>query len=343
MSLPHFNIFYSWQSYVGGHANRSYIRQKINKFIESNKGKYEIKVDEDSRDIPGSSDIPENILKKIAECDIFVCDITPVTRITTQDDSIRDIPNPNVMFELGFAVSHIGWERIILVLNTHYGSNDYVPFDISKHKILCYKKEDGNGKSENSLDFTISLNSIIDNYSNIIKNARDFDYIRHDTMIFNKLMSFRSEREFINSIKNFEGSYRYSKWDRNGWNHFQYFHEYAENKFINSELNEKFTDLSKSIEQLHSDTAGLIFTTNDRNWEYEQPDKVYSEIELEQIQQTQLYALRKLPYPVSDSDKDVTAYYEKSEVEEKTIKKSCKNVIEKYHDFRIAIKKTLVI
>ena len=46
MSLPTFKIFYSWQSYVGGHANRSYIRQKIYKFVESRNDKYKITIDE---------------------------------------------------------------------------------------------------------------------------------------------------------------------------------------------------------------------------------------------------------------------------------------------------------
>jgi hypothetical protein len=343
MPLPIFNIFYSWQSYVGGHANRSYIRQKINKYIDSKKDIYEITVDEDSRAVPGASDIPDNILKKIAICDIFICDITPVTRINTPDDNIRDIPNPNVMFELGFAVRHIGWDRIILVLNTNYGSNDYVPFDISKHKILCYKKADGNGNSEISLDFTNPLDYIVENYSDIIAKTNELDYIQHDKMIFDKLMSFRSEKEFINSIQNFKGSYRYSSWDHKGWDYIRFFQDYPENKFINSELNEKFVGLSLSISQLHSDIAGFIFTTNENNWEYELPDKVYSNEESEQIQQTQLYGLNKLPYPDKGTDEEIRAYYNKSDAEIHSIISACENVIEKYHDFRMAIKRNIII
>jgi hypothetical protein len=343
MSLPIFNFFYSWQSYIGGHANRSYIRQKINKYIESKKDIYEITVDEDSRSIPGASDIPDNILKKIANCDIFICDITPVARINTPDGNIRDIPNPNVIFELGFAVRHIGWDRIILVLNTNYGSNDYVPFDISKHKMLCYNKVEGNGNSEISLDFTYPLDSIIENYSDIIAKTNELDYIQHDKLIFDKLMSFRTEREFINSIQNFKGSYRFSRWDQNGWDHFRFFHDYPENKFINSDLNEKLLDLSKSISQLHSDTASFIFTTNDHNWEFEQPDKVYSKEESEQIQQTQLFGLRKLPYPDRGSEEEIRAYDDKSDAEIRSITSACENVIGKYHDFRTIIKRILVI
>jgi len=56
MSLPIFNILYSWQSYIGGHANRSYIRQKLNNYIESKEASCIITVDEDSR---GASDISD--------------------------------------------------------------------------------------------------------------------------------------------------------------------------------------------------------------------------------------------------------------------------------------------
>ena len=343
MSLPIFNFFYSWQSYVGGHANRSYIRQKINKYIDSRKEKYEITIDEDSRDVPGASDIPDNILKKISSCDIFICDITPVCQVTTEEGQIRDIPNPNVMFELGFAVRHIGWDRIVLVLNTSFGNTDYVPFDIAKHKALCYKKSNSNGKSEISLDFTFALDSIIENYADIVNKANEFDYIQHDKSIFEKLMSFRSEKEFVNSIQNFKGSYRYSRWDDKGWDYIRFFQDYPENLFINVELNEKLEALSKSISQLHSDIAKFIFTTNEHNWEYELPDKVYSREKSEQIQQTQLYGMRKLPYPDRGSDEEIRAYYDQCDAESHAIINACEKVIEKYHDFRMAVKRNIII
>lgn len=343
MGVPIFNIFYSWQSYVGGYANRSYIREKIIRYAKTKVDTLNIIIGEDSRGVPGASDIPENILKKIATCDVFICDITPVIEITTSEGNIRGIPNPNVMFELGFAVRHLGWDRIICILNSEYGNVEYLPFDIAKHKIVTYKKKDGERNAENSLDLSYSLNDIIDHYGDIISKANEFDYINHDKKIFEKLMSLRSEKEFINSIQNFKGSYRFSRWDQNGWDHFQFFHDYPENTFINSVLNDKLLDLSKSISQLHSDIAGFIFTTNDHNWEFEDPEKVYSKEESEQIQQTQLFGMRKLQYPDRGTDEEIRAYYDKSEVEIRSIISACENVIGKYHDFRTAIKRILII
>jgi hypothetical protein len=145
MKVPNFSIFYSWQSYVGGYANRSYIREKIKSYAKTKVNTLNITIDEDSRGVPGASDIPENILKKIANCDVFVCDITHVDEIITSEGNIRGIPNPNVMFELGFAVRQLGWDRIVCVLNSEYGNMEYLPFDIAKHKIVTYKKRMGIG------------------------------------------------------------------------------------------------------------------------------------------------------------------------------------------------------
>lgn len=169
------------------------------------------------------------------------------------------------------------------------------------------------------------------------------NYIQHDKLVFGKLMSFRSEKEFINSVQNFKSSYRYSRWDDKGWDHIRFFQDYPENKFINSELNDKLIDLSKSINQMHSDIAGFIFTTNEHNREFEEPDKTYSKEESEQIQQTQLFGIRKLPYPDKGSDEEIRAYYDRCDTEIHTTIYACENVIEKYLDFRTAVKRILVI
>ena len=51
------------------------------------------------------------------------------------------IPNPNVMFELGFAVRSLGWDRVICICNEEYGDVETQPFDISKHRIITYRKK----------------------------------------------------------------------------------------------------------------------------------------------------------------------------------------------------------
>jgi hypothetical protein len=343
MEIPIFNIFYSWQSYVGGHANRSYIREKIKSYAKTKVDTLNIIIGEDSRGVPGASDIPENILKKIANCDVFICDITPVVEIPTSEGNIRGIPNPNVMFELGFAVRHLGWDRIICILNSEYGNVEYLPFDIAKHKIVTYKKKDGERNAENSLDLSYSLNDIIDHYGDIISKANEFDYINHDKKKFEELMSSRTEEEFIYSIQSFRSSYRYNRWESKGWEFIQHFQNLPKNKFINSILNEKYQILSESINNLYKNTGGIIFSSQSPDWRIAEPDKNYTQAEIKEILESQEYVKKEIPYPKEDSDVNLRKYFDQNESIEMTIIKSCETVLEKYHEFRMAVKQILII
>lgn len=53
------------------------------------------------------------------------------------------------------------------------------------------------------------LSDIIFNYNDIVAKENEFDYKRHDIEIFEKMMSFVSEEEFINSITDFRSSGRF--------------------------------------------------------------------------------------------------------------------------------------
>ena len=48
------------------------------------------------------------------------------------------MPNPNVMFELGYAENSITNSNIILILNEKYGKVEKLPFDIRSKRILRY-------------------------------------------------------------------------------------------------------------------------------------------------------------------------------------------------------------
>jgi sporulation protein YlmC with PRC-barrel domain len=74
-------------------------------------------------------------------------------------------PNPNVLIELGYAVSAIGWDRIIMVCNTHYGKLEDLPFDINRHRITTFsikEKTDNNGKGNFKKILETALRSIIE-------------------------------------------------------------------------------------------------------------------------------------------------------------------------------------
>jgi len=48
------------------------------------------------------------------------------------------MPNPNVVFELGYAVQRLGWERVICVANTHFGAIEALPFDVRQRRVKGY-------------------------------------------------------------------------------------------------------------------------------------------------------------------------------------------------------------
>lgn len=142
MSDKIFTVFYSWQSDLDDSSNRRIIRDAIRDASSRLEELYEsdnllVNPDEATRNRSGSPNIPLTILEKIRSADAFVCDITTINQ--GAPDGQRRVPNPNVMFELGYAVSILGWERIIMLFNTEYGdfSKD-APFDIDRHRASFY-------------------------------------------------------------------------------------------------------------------------------------------------------------------------------------------------------------
>ncbi len=87
----------------------------------------------------GASMIAETILERIEACGVFIADLTFTTNVTTADDRMKKVPNANVLIEVGAASrTGTGWDRIILVMNTHYGPVEELPFDL-RHR-LCQVK-----------------------------------------------------------------------------------------------------------------------------------------------------------------------------------------------------------
>jgi hypothetical protein len=78
--------------------------------------------------------VAETILDRIAKSGVFVADVSFVGEITTADGRKKLLPNPNVLIETGPAArTGEQWNRIVLVLNTAFGTVDQLPFDL-KHR-----------------------------------------------------------------------------------------------------------------------------------------------------------------------------------------------------------------
>lgn len=126
-------FFLSWQS----------DRRKCRSFVSSVVKKIPAKVadftrtiiDRDTVNVPGSPDIGDTIFEKIDNCDLFIADITLINDKSSQ---CRLTPNPNVMIELGYAIKTLGWDRILLLQCSDYGSIEDQPFDINHRRICNY-------------------------------------------------------------------------------------------------------------------------------------------------------------------------------------------------------------
>jgi hypothetical protein len=96
----------------------------------------QVELDKDTQGVAGSPPIAQTILKKIADCSVFVADMTFVGRsfaeLATISSDIRQIPNPNVLLEYGYALRCHGHQRLITVMNAAFGDSDpdNLPFDL---------------------------------------------------------------------------------------------------------------------------------------------------------------------------------------------------------------------
>ncbi len=131
-------VFYSWQSDLPNNLNRSFIEaalEKATKSISKDQNfSIEPVIDRDTSGVPGSPSIIETITEKIAKADLFVCDVTIVNHLSVG----RKMPNPNVLFELGYASAVLGWERIIMIQNIAFGGLEAVPFDLRGRRLVDY-------------------------------------------------------------------------------------------------------------------------------------------------------------------------------------------------------------
>lgn len=161
------NIFYSWQSDLPPETNQRAIRivlQSVFSDVEADIDSVTLNIDEATRDTAGSPDIPATIFEKITVADVFVCDLSTINSSALQGQ--RKVPNPNVLIELGYAVSVVGWDRIILLFNKAHGTfpND-LPFDIDRRRVIDFKissKSDTNGKGRLKDELTKAMKKIIE-------------------------------------------------------------------------------------------------------------------------------------------------------------------------------------
>ena len=160
-------IFYSWQSDLPNATNRGFIEKALENAAKSIRNDDSIKVepviDRDTKDVPGSPDIAHTIFDKIEQTQVFICDVS----IINQNAPSRPTPNPNVLIELGYAIKALGWQKIILVMNTAFGKPEELPFDLRMRRALAYYmpqeiEERATERKKLEVDFTAALRTILE-------------------------------------------------------------------------------------------------------------------------------------------------------------------------------------
>lgn len=132
-------IFFSWQSDLPNKTNRNWIENSIKLALKkmNQDSPYSLitEIDRDTKGVLGSPDIVDSILTKIDKCGLFIADIS----IINSSLNGKRTPNPNVLFELGYAVKCLGWDRVICVFNSDFGDVSELPFDLRNRRILTYE------------------------------------------------------------------------------------------------------------------------------------------------------------------------------------------------------------
>ena len=133
-------IFWSWQSDRPAKYTRDVIQAALGRALIELSDELELderaELDHDTKGEAGMAAIADTIFRKIEEAGVFVGDITSAGR----SDSGRELPNPNVMIELGWAWAKRGPQNIILVANKAYGPKkpEQLPFDIRHRRAVIF-------------------------------------------------------------------------------------------------------------------------------------------------------------------------------------------------------------
>lgn len=145
-----FVVFNSWKSDEA--STRSFITVSLElaaKQVMQKLPAYQVIIDEATRGRTGSPNIPVSIMDKIKAADMVACGVT----IINPKAKSRRTPNPNVAFELGFAVEHVGWDRIVMMFDTGFAKIEDLPFDFDRHRAMAISsvvenEEDPDAKSK---------------------------------------------------------------------------------------------------------------------------------------------------------------------------------------------------
>ena len=182
-------VFFSWQSDTSAKTNRNVISDCLRDICKKNN----LIFDEATAERCGSPDIARTIEEKIRSADIFIADAT----IINTETKSKPTPNPNVLFELGIAQAILGWDRIILIVNTAYAPINELPFDIKSHRALNYSLNPQDAESQTNKQKTLR---VYEQLKNGILSILDKNPPKEITIV-NQQKRTDLERQFYEMLK----------------------------------------------------------------------------------------------------------------------------------------------
>lgn len=168
--MKELKLFFSWQS--DNNKTKKIISDAINKAVHNIKVHhgYSIVIEESTSNVPGTPQIVSTILDKIDSCDIFLADVTPVCSYSKAQGNgqtnNKQVPNPNVLMELGYAMSAVGMDYSICVAHQGQWNPNELPFDINHNRIY---------------QFTSSNCDLYDSILQVINHIKKHGRHRHKT------------------------------------------------------------------------------------------------------------------------------------------------------------------
>ncbi len=324
-------VFYSWQSDTDSKYNRNYIRNLLDSFSKSY-SPCSIEISESVGNKPGSPNIADTIIAKIDKANIFVCDLTPIKELNG-----KQLPNPNVLFELGYAVCRLGWERIICVVNTVYGDIDKMPFDIRQNRISHYKYSDKCKSELNLYDFLVT---IISNYEDIENRFNSSSIKAHDIQIFEKFKSVVNEKEFMDGLWCMRQNFIHTGYDTKLWNNAIDFTDYPDNRYIIEEVNLYYENFVKSVCIMKNRLSLIMFVSH--NWQCLDPLTEHTHEEIDENLREKRFGLHNI-ICYEDIPEKSDEYWNRIENNQSEIRSMIDDVIHDYKVFRDTIKRHLFI
>ena len=323
-------IFFSWQSDTESKYNRNYIKGLLNDF--ASRSDYSIEIKESVGDSAGSPNIVDKVISEIEKCNIFVCDVTPITTYNN-----KKLPNPNVLFELGYAMCHLGWERIICIANESYGAITDMPFDIRQNRISKYKYSE---IEKIKLELGEFISKILNEYEEIEKRFNSNQIKDHDIKIFNSFKSLVDEDDFIDGLLNMKMYYIHTGYDKELWKRIIYFTDYPRNRYVTESLNESFETFVKELCIMKQRLGLITFPSHD--WQCLDPLESHTQDEIDNNLKDERFGLPNDIFREDIPDTD-DSYWDRIDDYHAEIRNLVDNVLIACQHFRDSIKKHLFV